>query len=340
VSAFPLTKVPTLASYVSILRTIGAPVDAGLCRARLPTLFEEIPDAWIPYERLRYFTADMAEREVIPNLGLIPQASSLQHALTRSFIEPVLSAPSLFQALQRIPSLTSRQTTDIRFWLEPAGDQIRACLLLPSPHEVPGYEIGETRTLGLIKKIIRVYAGPDFKPTRMFLASRAPDLRFDLESAYRGVPVLTDQPCGAIEFPRALLSFTHASADAPPSDSGAPTPDETPPDTLSGTLEACLEPYLLEGHLHAAVAAEIVGCNMRNLQRKLAIEQTTYSEVVDNVRCHAAMSQLRDSKLNLNEIAHRLGYSEHAAFTRAFRRWTSIAPNEYRASQAHANLGH
>lgn len=226
-SAFPLTKVPTLASYVSILRTIGAPVDAGLRRARLPTLFEEIPDAWIPYERVRYFTADMAEREVIPNLGLIPQASSLQHALTQSFLAPVLSTPSLFQALQRIPSLTSRITTDIRFWLEPAGDQIRACL----------------------------------------------------------------------------------------------------------------EPYLLEGHLHAALAAEIIGCNMRNLQRKLAIEQTTYSEVVDNVRCRAAMSRLRDGALNLNEIALRRGYSEHAAFTRAFRRWTSIIPNEYRASQAHANLG-
>jgi AraC-like DNA-binding protein len=79
---------------------------------------------------------------------------------------------------------------------------------------------------------------------------------------------------------------------------------------------------------------------MRNLQRKLATEQTTYSEVVDNVRCRAAMSRLRDSALNLDQIAHRLGYSEHAAFTRAFRRWTGITPSEYRASKAHANLDH
>ena len=76
---------------------------------------------------------------------------------------------------------------------------------------------------------------------------------------------------------------------------------------------------------------QLIGCNMRKLQRKLATEQTTYSEVVDNVRCRAAMSRLRDSELNLNEIALRLGYSEHAAFTRAFRRWNGITPNEYRA---------
>ena len=330
-SAFPLTKSPTLASYVSILRAIGAPVDAGLRRARLPTLFQEIPDAWLPYERLRYFTVDMASREGIPDLGLIPQASDTQTALSRSFRDPVLSAPTLLQALQRLPSLTSRQTTDIRTWIEPIGDLVRFCLVLPLPLDVPGYDIGETRTLRLMEHIVGAFAGPDFVPTRVLLASRARDLRFNLQSAYGGVPVMTDQPYGAIEFPRALLSCTHASADAHPAGSDAATPDETPPGTLSGTLEACLEPYLLEGYPHVDLAAEIAGCNQRNLQRKLAAEQTTYSEVVDNVRCRAAMSRLRDSALNLNEIARRLGYSEHAAFTRAFRRWTGITPNEYRA---------
>ena len=76
---------------------------------------------------------------------------------------------------------------------------------------------------------------------------------------------------------------------------------------------------------------QLIGCNVRNLQRKLAAEQTTYSEVVDNVRCRAAMSRLRDRELNLNELAYRLGYCEHAAFMRAFRRWNGITPNEYRA---------
>jgi len=333
VSAFPLTKVPTLASYVSILRTIGAPVDAGLRRARLPTLFEEIPDAWIPYERVRYFTADMAEREVIPNLGLIPQASSLQHALTQSFLAPVLSTPSLFQALQRIPSLTSRITTDIRFWLEPAGDQIRACLVLPAPLEVPGYDIGETRTLGLIKKIIRVYAGPDFKPTRVLLASRARDLRFDLEHAYNGVPVKTDQPYGAIEFPRALLASICTSTVESPTSSNAPTPDVELPATFAESLEACLIPYLLDGYPHIDLGAEIAGCSVRTLQRKLSKEQKTYSDIIEKIRCRAAMSLLYDVELKIAQIAILLGYSDQSAFTRAFRSWTSITPGEYRASE-------
>jgi AraC-like DNA-binding protein len=330
-SAFPVTKTPTLASYVSILRAIGAPVDAGLRRARLPTLFEEIPDAWLPYERLRYFTVDMAEREGISALGLIPQVSDTQTALSRSFRGPVLSAPTLLQALQRLPSLTSRQTTDIRSWIEPIGDLVRFCLVLPLPLDVPGYDIGETRTLRLMEHIVGAFAGPDFVPTRVLLASRARDLRFNLQSAYGDIPVLTDQPCGAIEFPRALLSCTSASADAPRAGSGAAKPDDAPPGTLSETLEACLEPYLLEGYPHVALAAEIVGCNVRSLQRKLTAEQNTYSEVVDNVRCRAAMSRLRDSELNLNQIAQRLGYSEHSAFTRAFRRWTGTTPNDYQA---------
>ena len=333
-STFPITKTPTLASYVSVLRTMGAPVDAGLRRARLPTLFEEIPDAWIAYERLRNFTADMAAREGIPELGLIPSASDLDRGLCKAFRDPVLSAPTLFRAIQAIPSLTSRQTTNIRFWLEPAGTQVRACLLLSLPPEVPGYVVGETRTLGQIQNIIREYVGQDFVPTRLLLASRARDLHFKPERAYGGVPVRTDQPYGAIEFPRALLSTPTVSAGACPASSGALKPGEAPPATFSATLEACLGLYLCETYPDINLAAEIAGCSVRTMQRRLGEEAVTYGEIVDRIRCRAALSLLRDTELGLSEIALRLGYSEHSAFTRAFRRWTGASPNTYRANSA------
>jgi AraC-like DNA-binding protein len=330
-SAFPITRIPTLASYVSLLRTVGAPVDAGLRRARLPTLFEEIPDAWISYERLRYFTADMATREGIPELGLIPSTADLNRGLCKAFLEPVLSAPTLFRALQEIPSLTSRQTSNIRFWLEPARDQLRACLLLPLPVEVPGYAIGETRTLGLIRNIIRAFVGHDFVPTRVLLASRPSDLHFGLESAYPGIHVRTGQPYGALEFPRALLGSTRMSAGPRPAGAWDYPCADQPPATLSETLEACLPAYLLEGYPHATLAAEIAGCSMRTLQRRLAKEGNTYGRIIDQVRCRVAISQLQDGEVKLDQLSQQLGYSEQSAFTRAFRRWTGIPPSEYRA---------
>jgi AraC-like DNA-binding protein len=324
-NSFHITKTPTLASYVSVLRTIGAPVDAGLRRARLSTLFEEIPDAWVSYEQVACFTADMAVREGIPDLGLIPEAADLKRSLVDDFLDPLMSIPTLFQAMQAIPSLARQQSPTVRFWLETAEDQARACLLLPSTPEEPGHAIGETRTLRLIENIIRAFVGHDFVPTRVLLASRPSNLQFDLESAYGGAPVRTGQPYGAIEFPRVLLGSKHITVGL--SSAGADGPNAT----LSEALELCLPPYLLEGYPHAALAAEITGYTMRTLQRKLAEEGTTYSNIVDRARCRVAISQLQGRDLSLVELSERLGYSEQSAFSRAFRRWTGLSPGEYRA---------
>ncbi|MGD8906263.1 MAG: helix-turn-helix transcriptional regulator, partial [Gammaproteobacteria bacterium] len=74
-------------------------------------------------------------------------------------------------------------------------------------------------------------------------------------------------------------------------------------------------------------------------QRTLAKEGTTYSEVVDSARCRAALARLREGDVSLARIALQLGYSEHSAFTRAFRRWTGTTPAVYRATVAEASLG-
>jgi len=108
-------------------------------------------------------------------------------------------------------------------------------------------------------------------------------------------------------------------------------PDLEPPNTFAAALEACLEPYLLDGHHHIGFAAEIAGTSIRSLQRRLGEEKTTYLEVIDKVRCRAAMSHMSDSELTISQITERLGYSENSSFTRAFRRWTGTTPTEYRS---------
>ena len=39
---------------------------------------------------------------------------------------------------------------------------------------------------------------------------------------------------------------------------------------------------------------------------------------------------LKDSKLNLTDIAHQLGYSDPTNFSRAFKRWTNFSPRYFR----------
>ena len=77
----PVTRAITLFAYMGALRNIGAPVDAGLRRARLPTLIEQGSHCWVPYRLLRLFIADMAYREGIPDLGSLGQSNSIETSL-------------------------------------------------------------------------------------------------------------------------------------------------------------------------------------------------------------------------------------------------------------------
>lgn len=68
----------------------------------------------------------------------------------------------------------------------------------------------------------------------------------------------------------------------------------------------------------------------RTLKRKLAADDTTYSQLVTEERRALATGLLRSDDLSIDEVAARLGYSDATNFTRAFRRWTGMTPRAFR----------
>ncbi|MDO8698473.1 MAG: AraC family transcriptional regulator [Pseudomonas sp.] len=73
------------------------------------------------------------------------------------------------------------------------------------------------------------------------------------------------------------------------------------------------------------------------LRRKLAEEGTQFRTVLNNTRHDLAISYIRDTDLAFGEIAFLLGFASAEAFQRAFKRWSSQTPGEFRRSQRHAN---
>ncbi|MCB1730812.1 MAG: helix-turn-helix transcriptional regulator, partial [Halieaceae bacterium] len=59
----------------------------------------------------------------------------------------------------------------------------------------------------------------------------------------------------------------------------------------------------------------------------------SYSELLARVQSERACNLLRNRGLSVAQIGYRLGYTEPAAFTRAFTRWTGQSPLKWR--QAH-----
>ena len=77
------------------------------------------------------------------------------------------------------------------------------------------------------------------------------------------------------------------------------------------------------------VSAE-VHVSARTLKRRLAAQELTYTEVLDEQRRERALLLLRSPTLSMDDVATKLGYSDTANFSRAFRRWTGVSPGSYR----------
>ena len=78
--------------------------------------------------------------------------------------------------------------------------------------------------------------------------------------------------------------------------------------------------------------ANLLAMSERNLTRLLAKEGTSYLELLARVQAERARNLLRNRDLSVSEIGYRLGYSEPAAFTRAFTAWTGQSPLKWRQS--------
>src|SRR5262249_34528766 len=80
--------------------------------------------------------------------------------------------------------------------------------------------------------------------------------------------------------------------------------------------------------------AKVLGMTARTLQRHLAAAGVTHASLVGRTRFATAAALLRETDTKVLEIALDLGYSDHAHFTRAFRRWAGCSPQEYRGRRA------
>lgn len=99
---------------------------------------------------------------------------------------------------------------------------------------------------------------------------------------------------------------------------------------LSEKVRAELIARLPAGEPSRAEIAAALHLSEKTLQRRLREEDTSYQQLLDDIRRDLATQFLDDSRLSVCEITFRLGFSDQSSFTRAFRRWTGRAPGEFR----------
>lgn len=144
------------------------------------------------------------------------------------------------------------------------------------------------------------------------------------------------QDCNCIEFPERDLSLVIPGADPVlfsllkgQADGILATLRQE--GEIVNRLRLMITAHLSDGGIDTAQAARALKMSVRKLHRELAGRNTSFRKLRGEVVRETARAHLADPALQITEIAHRLGFSETSAFTRAFKALEGVTPKEYRA---------
>ena len=97
-------------------------------------------------------------------------------------------------------------------------------------------------------------------------------------------------------------------------------------------VKAAIIDHLPSGKVTHDKISDSLAISVRSLQRKLQQKGTTFRDVLDSTREDLAKQYVEELGVDLTETAFLLGFSEHSAFSRAFKRWTGHSPKEVRTA--------
>lgn len=72
-----------------------------------------------------------------------------------------------------------------------------------------------------------------------------------------------------------------------------------------------------------------------SLQRQLQQHKTSYSRLLEEVRCNRAISLLCHDRYSTQQVGLHLGYLDAPSFQRAFRQWFGLTPGQFRQRYLH-----
>lgn len=105
---------------------------------------------------------------------------------------------------------------------------------------------------------------------------------------------------------------------------------------LSQRYDLCyqVQKMLLATPEHIPTLSEVASrlhLSPRTLRRKLETTDSSYNQILEDVRKKLAIRYLLDTPLTTEAISEKLSYSDAANFRHAFKRWTGTAPRAFRA---------
>lgn len=103
--------------------------------------------------------------------------------------------------------------------------------------------------------------------------------------------------------------------------------------SISETVLWIMKRSLAGGRSDIQAVAKELRMSGRTLQRRLAVENTSFKRLLAQARHEQAREYLADPSVDIKEVAFLVGYEDQNSFYRAFRLWEGDTPSNWRSGQ-------
>jgi AraC-like DNA-binding protein len=332
VAAEPMVSVQVARALVDRLRELDLPLARLLAAVDIkPSRLEDVNDH-VPLRSYVALFEAAAEFSGDPLMGLSLSATAGPETLGAvGFL--FLSSDTLGQGLANLCRYVSavQDATDNAVELD--GELAAITYQIRDDGIAPRRQDAEY-SLGVIIRLIRAYAGGRCEPVEVHLEHGPLLPRHRYEHAF-SCPVFFRQTRNAVIVKSADLGIRSvALSDALAEILEAQLRDrlesKSGMHSFADRVAGALTPTSIQQRVSFSRLAQEMRISQSTLYRRLNSENKSFQHLLDDRRAALAKRLLANSRMSIAEVASALGYAENASFTRAFRRWTSVSPRQFR----------
>ncbi|HKU44160.1 MAG TPA: AraC family transcriptional regulator ligand-binding domain-containing protein, partial [Polyangiales bacterium] len=304
--------------FVNLLRKLP-----NIPREVLDPLEELDPDARLPIAAVHELLAGAIHLTGDPDIGL-KAAREITPGMYGALEYVARSAPNWGEAANTVGRYMRLVNDALRFSVRVEGErafiQLDSAIALPrasADFQSAAFHIC-TRQNGPVPD------NPDFE---VWFMHAAPEDRREYELTFEGGVFRFDAPFNGFSLPSSYLELPVHGADPNlhaliRKHADAMLAELPRAQSLTERVRSLLADQLAAGAPTLGQIARRLGMSERTLARHLEDEGTNFKALFEDLRRRLALRYVRSSELPFGEIAYLLGFSQTAAFHRAFRRWT------------------
>jgi AraC-like DNA-binding protein len=321
----PMTRASALIPPLNFAQSLGVPIGRHLKRAHIPLSVLETPMRMIPRAFVGKLSDSIAQREGIDDLGIVVGSEINALRDIPGFGVHLIHSRTCLDYINEATRLIGLIAPGRQVWLSQDGRrwrlnfEVSGSLEYFSQHQ-------ELYTLATTIRTISDMLGRDWRPSTIWLP---PDYHLGAWAMdwLQEPNIKPAKDLVAFSIPNSVLLARNSLR---PRD-GSPTFVVVPqPSSLTSGIDAVVELLIADPALSLEIVAEAAGVPSRTLQHLLSHKGTTFRKIQSAARLRVAKQLLHESDIPVSEIGSRLGYSDSANFTRAFRKLTGVSPYAYR----------